>query len=356
MKVLLTDGNSGQTHGALSAARALAVAGHEVHVTVSRSLSTASWSRHSQRRIPVPTADRPDFAVAVRRLVETEPYDLVLPASDTALLQLGLPSAVLVDKGHLHARAASAGVDTPRQLSFDSGGELIRRAAELRWPVAVKSAAKSTQKSIPAFRADGPADLEALAEFPGPVVVEEWLSGEQRAVAGVIWQGRVRALVHQRYVRTWPRQCGVGAFAVTTEPVEELEEGLEELLQGHEGLFQCQYIGGRLHDVNPRVYGSLSLAVRAGVNLPDLVCRLASGDGVGLSTPLRARPGVGYRWVEGDLRHAYDAWQAGDMTAGSALRLLRPRRGTAHPDLWLSDPGPSVARLLYAARAGRATR
>ncbi len=186
--------------------------------------------------------------------------------------------------------------------------------------------------------------------WPGshpPVVVEEYLNGEQRSVAGVMWRGRLRAVVHQRYVRTWPRDCGVASYAVTTGSDEELESKIEVLLQGFDGLFQCQLIDGRLHDVNPRVYGSMSLAVRAGANLADALCRLAHGEEVGLKRPLRARPDVAYRWIEGDMRHLSQAWRAGETTPWSALRVLRPRRGTAHSDVWLSDLGPSLARLAH---------
>lgn len=356
MKVLVTDGSTGQAHGALSAVRTLAQAGHAVDVTVSGPLSVAGWSRHSRRRHRVPPADTPGYADAVRRLRDEERYDVVFPASDAALLRLEWPGAELVDKQRLHDRAAAVGLPTPAQWTFDSGEELVRSAGDVRWPVVVKAAAKSSELAHPAFRADSPTDLGPLAGSRHPVVLEEWLAGEQVAVSGVMWGGRLRAVTHQRYVRSWPRQCGIAAYAVTAQPDERLEAGLARLLADHDGVFQCQLIDGRLHDVNPRVFGSMALSARAGVNLLDVVCRLTSGEDLGARTPLRARPGVAYRWIEGDLRHLGEARRCGDLTTGETLGALRPRRGTAHPDIWPSDPGPTLARFGYAVRARKADR
>lgn len=65
---------------------------------------------------------------------------------------------------------------------------------------------------------------------------------------------------------------------------------------------------------------------------------------------MRGRPGVFFRWLEGDVRHLLKAVRVGQMSAEQALRELAPRRGTAHSTESLSDPGPMVNRLWYATR------
>ena len=181
---------------------------------------------------------------------------------------------------------------------------------------------------------------------------EEWLEGEQTALCGVLHQGRLVAAVHQRYLRTWPNEVGDASAAVTTEPDLDLERQVTDALSGYDGVFQTELIAGTVHDVNPRVYGSISLATHAGVNLPDLAARLAVGQAPPTST-LRARAGVRHRWLEGDLRHVASGVRTGDLSARQAASILRPRRGTVHPDLVWSDLRPTLTRLRFAARQVR---
>jgi predicted ATP-grasp superfamily ATP-dependent carboligase len=144
-------------------------------------------------------------------------------------------------------------------------------------------------------------------------------------------------------VRIWPVDCGTASAAVTTEPDVELESRLRRLLAGHEGVFQVQLIGDQVIDVNPRVYGSLPLAVAAGANLPAIACAATAG-----RTPdslVRARPGVRYRWLEGDVRRVVHDIRRGHLSPWAGARALAPRRGTAHSVESLRDPGPGLARL-----------
>jgi len=119
------------------------------------------------------------------------------------------------------------------------------------------------------------------------------------------------------------------------------------LLEGYEGYFHAQFAGPYLLDLNLRVHTSHPLAVAAGVNLVGIYCDLLRGEEV---SPVRGRPAVFFRWLEGDVRHLVKAVRVGRMSAGQALRELAPRRGTVHSTESLSDPGPMFNRLWYAAR------
>jgi len=96
------------------------------------------------------------------------------------------------------------------------------------------------------------------------------------------------------------------------------------------------------------VYGSLPLAVAAGANLPAIACRAAAGEHG--SDIVRARPGVCYRWLEGDFRRVLHDVRHGSLTLRAAGRALWPRRGTAHSVESVRDPGPGLVRLMGAAR------
>jgi len=130
-----------------------------------------------------------------------------------------------------------------------------------------------------------------------------------------------------------------------------VEGRLRGLLEGHEGIFQAQFAGGYLLDLNPRVYGSMPLAVAAGANLPGIYSDLLRGSDEP-APPIRARPGVRFRWIEGDVRHLAWAVRRREMTMGQAVEALRPRRRTAHSTESLGDPLPMLVRLRYAASRG----
>jgi predicted ATP-grasp superfamily ATP-dependent carboligase len=339
--VLITDGGDGQARSSLAAVRALAQGGYRPAVTVSSQSSLAAASRYCARQLDVPPVTHPGYADAVRAELEARPYLAVLPASDAALLALSAPVEHLVDKTLLMDRARLAGLSVPPTQIFRTRDELLS-ANDLEFPSVLKPAISTVPARLIATRAE----LVANVDGAGPFILQPYLTDNLRAAAGVLWKGRLVGAVHQRYLRTWPGDCGTACAAQTVQPDLELEGRLLRLLDGYEGIFQAQLAGDFLLDLNPRVYGSLPLAVAAGANLPLIYCDRVAGKKAPL---IRARPGVFYRWLEGDLRHLGWAVRGGRMGIGSALAALRPHPGTAHSTEWLRDPMPMVARLRHAA-------
>lgn len=350
---LVTDGGNGQNRSAVAAVRALAAGGYSAVVTVSGPGSLAAASRACTRTVAVPRVDDPGYAGAVRAEVRRNGYAVVLPASDAALVALDWPGRHLVDKSLLAERAAAAGVPVPPEQRFDDGAALLRAADELTYPVVVKPAVRSSSRQPPVRRADGPVDLDAVAGATAPLVVQPFVPDPMSAVAGVVWQGRLAAVVHQRYLRTWPTRTGTASALISVDGDRDLEERLPALLAGHEGVFQAQFVGRYLVDVNPRVYGSLPLAVAAGANLPAVYADLRCGRSVPFA---RGAAGVRYRWVEGDVRAVLTAWRRRERGAVASAAALLPRRGTAHSTESLLDPGPVVARVRHGLLARRASR
>jgi predicted ATP-grasp superfamily ATP-dependent carboligase len=342
--VLVTDHVDGRSRSAVATVRAVAAAGYRAAVTVSGGRSAAAASRFCSATVTVPRPGEAGYAAAVREELAARDYAVVLPASDAALVALGRPGAALVDKSVLPARAAAAGFRMPETIEFPDAAALAGAAADLPYPVVVKPAVKASAASV-ARRVDHAAALLAVAaQLDGPVVVQPFHDGDIRAVCGVIHDGALLACVHQSYLRIWPPDCGVACAAVTVAPDTAVESGLPALLAGHDGVFQLQLVDGLLIDVNPRVYGSLPLAVAAGANLPGIAAAAAQGRSGGI---VRGREGVRYRWLEGDLRHVARSVRAGRL---GELPALRPRRGTAHSVESVRDPGPALARLVDVTR------
>jgi CelD/BcsL family acetyltransferase involved in cellulose biosynthesis len=352
-QVLITDAGDAQARSAVAAVRALGAAGYTPAVARSGPYSLAAASRFCRRVVDIPPAGHPAFRSAVEAELKGGSYLTILPSSDAALLGLQAPVEDLVNKQRITERARAAGLPTPPTQTFDSAEEALSRRHEIEFPVVVKPAARRSAAPAPSYLAPGPGDLMTAAEWNCPLLIQPYLREEVHAVCGVVWQGRLMASVHQRYLRTWPADCGTSSAAVTIEPDLDLDERLLMMLEGYDGIFQAQFAGRYLLDLNPRVYGSLPLAVAAGANLVGVYCDLLAGRE---SPPVRARAGVFYRWLEGDLRSLWTAIRRGQMPVSSALGELRPRRGAAHSTESLRDPRPALVRAAYALRQGRRSR
>jgi predicted ATP-grasp superfamily ATP-dependent carboligase len=192
---------------------------------------------------------------------------------------------------------------------------------------------------------------EALKDLSGAEgLIQPYIPGKLVSIAGVSWKGTLVCALHQASIRIWPLRAGVSSYAETIPPNTQLEQGVGRLLHliGWSGLFQAQFIHGLsgehyLIDLNPRIYGSLALAVAAGLNLPGIWADLVLGRQPDIGD---YRIGTRFRHEEKDLRALTTMLMNGE--GSNALRGLVPRRNTTHAIFSLRDSMPvltSLARL-----------
>jgi predicted ATP-grasp superfamily ATP-dependent carboligase len=144
-------------------------------------------------------------------------------------------------------------------------------------------------------------------------------------------RGRVRTAFAHRRLREKPPSGGVSVLCESVAPDPHLIEQAATLLgplRWH-GVAMLEYKQDRrtgqpfLLEVNGRFWGSLQLAVDAGVDFPYLAYQLALGQP--LIAPATYRVGVKSRWLLGDLDHLVS-------------------RMRSKPDR--DDPGPSKLRTV----------
>jgi predicted ATP-grasp superfamily ATP-dependent carboligase len=340
--VLVTDGGNGQTRDAVAAVRGLAAGGYRPAITLSQRSWLNGSSKYATRRVRVPPLEDERFAEGIRAEATRNGYLAVIPASEAALLALGVSRPELSDKLSLAEAASAVGLMTPPSRVFASTDDLLAAADELEYPVVIKPLTRRHR----AWAAVTSNDLTRGMVGDGIVVVQPLLPGPLHAISGVVWDGRLIAAVHEHWLRTWPPRSGLPSAAMTVRPDPEIEDRLVALLAGYEGLFSAQMAGTYLFDVNLRIHSSHALAVSAGVNLISLYCDLVRGRHVPV---MRAKPGAFYRWLEGDVRYVVDAIRAGTMGLGSACWMLLPRWQTAHSIESIRDPLPMVRRIVDAA-------
>ncbi|MFL5886917.1 MAG: ATP-grasp domain-containing protein [Thermoleophilaceae bacterium] len=375
MRALIFDGRDARA--SLGGVRALAAGGWEVDVAAPGP-TLAGASRHVRRRHPVPLPEDglDAFLDALAAAIGEGGHEVLFVSSDSDMLVVGaererIPALVpypdvtamrrCMDKVLLSEAASRVGLAAPPVAS--SAEEAVARFAGGR-PVIVKerlhgsvgAGGRPTHvdpliTTDPGEVARRVAKIEAAGAVP---MIQPAVSGTLMAFSSVVdGDGRMLARVQQEAERTWPDGlgCSVRARTVAVDPglADRVAALLREL--GWHGLSELQFLvpdagEPQLIDFNGRFYGSLSLALAAGVNMPDLWARLATGRAV--SPAGDARPGLRYQWLEGDLRAVREG-------AGSPLGSLRYAVGAQHSVSDLRDPKPALHRLraLVAERRGR---
>jgi len=331
---------TGDSRGAVAAVRALAAAGCRPAVTTSGSGSMAGASRFCARRIRVPDAalDPTGYAAAIRAEADRTLYLAILPATDAAITALALPEARLMDKVAWAPMARDAGLAVPPTAVFGSREELAAAADRLDFPIV----AKPNLKRFTAQYLAGPQDLDRVPDVPGRLLVQPYLRDPMHGMIGLAWHGRLVAATQFRYERVWPFPCGTVSAAETVVPDEALIRAFERLLVDFDGIFHADLAGPYLLDLNPRIHATLPLAAAAGTDLIALYCGLLRGHTVG---PARGRPGIFFRWLEGDTRSIVRGVRDGRLGLRDAVRAGRPRRGEVHGVESLTDPLPMLQRL-----------
>jgi predicted ATP-grasp superfamily ATP-dependent carboligase len=387
--VLLTNA---EERSVLAACRSLQRDGYDVGGASFTSLAPAQWSRACRRRVRVADArrDAAGFVEGLRSELASRPYAALIPGSDSALLAisrererlsglttLGLPAHQIVERvlsrTHMTEAARAAGLTCVPTIPCAGVDEALAACRELSYPVAVKSADAALARAGAVSGAPkgrlvrSEAELRRQApDFGADLLLQPVVPGEPVSFAGVIAGGQLLAVVVARYLRMWPPSGGSVAFAETIAAPPRLEEQVRRLLAGlgWEGIFELELIdtgatsrsGYVPIDLNPRPYGSMALASAAGAPLAAIWCdwllggeaRAAADDRL-----VRARPGVRYRWEDGDLRHL--AWQLRHGRLRASLRPLRPRRGTVHAHFQFKDPLPLLARIAYLSKRALAS-
>jgi predicted ATP-grasp superfamily ATP-dependent carboligase len=371
-RILVTDV---EERALLAVCRGLAQAGYRVSGVAGTRPAAGHWSKSVERKytLPNPRLDAEGFVAGLAAIAAEGDHAVLIPGVDAAVLavsehralfepylKIGLPPHDVVvrsfDKLALFEAADVAGLGPPPTTICASEDTALEVASNYGYPVVVKPARSFSRDRArmltSAFARDEGELRVLLPSFGVPLTIQRHETGSVVSCGGVAAQGKPIGLCVARYERTWPPKGGSASSSRTIASPPGLEDRLERLLGElrWEGLFELELIEteGRLAsiDFNPRPYGSLTLAVESGANLPALWCDWLLGRA---PAPARGRVGVCYRWEEAELLNLFAALRRGSFRTAAAL--LRPEHGTAHAFLRAGDPAPLAARALALARA-----
>jgi cation diffusion facilitator CzcD-associated flavoprotein CzcO/predicted ATP-grasp superfamily ATP-dependent carboligase len=375
--VLVSDA---ETRGVVAACRGLAADGFRVTAAAGSPWAVSHWSRscHRRLRMPHPVGDEDRFVAELERVLTEDRHAVLLPGSDASLLaisghrerlephvRLGLPRHDVVlralDKLLLGDAASSIGLPAPDVAVCWDVADAMGAVERLGLPVILKAVqsvfmVNGRARRSGSVRVERQDSLPALIpEYGKPCLLQRSEPGAVLSFAGVMAEGSLLAVALSRYERTWYPEAGNACFSRAVDPPAALRERVEALMADleWEGIFELELIerpdgSWAAIDLNPRVYGSMALAVAAGANLPAVWCRHVLGQS---PAPAVARAGIRYRWEDADLRHLLRQASRGRLRDSAAV--LRPRRRVTHAHFSLKDPGPLAARVLYLAGVAR---
>lgn len=360
--VIVTDG---EQRAALAIVRSLGRTGFRCIATSVSGASLAGASRHCAAEVALPEPLRaPDeFAGEIERLVSRHQARLVVPVGEAAMLALlpvrdRLAPAVipfgelesfrrLSDKAELLDVAKTLGIAIPAQCVVASRANAATiDFRTLSYPLVLKPARSigehgGARRSLRVAHATSAAELrELLGRLPDeayPLLLQERVVGPGIGIFLLRWDDAVVASFAHRRLREKPPSGGISVYRESIAEPPALLERSRALLEhfAWRGVAMVEY---KVHsatgvaylmEINGRFWGSLQLAIDAGVDFPRLLAGLALGERVERVERAPRYRRVRSRWWWGEVDHLL-------------TRLRRSRR-----ELHLSTDTPSIARTVY---------
>ena len=366
--VLVTDG---EQRAALALVRSLGRAGYTLHVAGARAGTPAGASRwcRSEAIVSDASADPAGFARDIETLAARLGATFLIPVTESALLALlplkdrlhnvviPFPDVVafqrICDKALVLEHARALGISIPDQRTLAGPPRTAAELGDLAYPVVIKPSRSVAERNGRRVKLgvrharDGAQlaqELAALDSAAFPVLLQQRVVGPGVGIFLLVWNGRVLARFAHRRLREKPPAGGVSVYRESIAADPELVALSTRLLESFDwhGVAMVEYKVDAatgtpyLMEINGRFWGSLQLAIDAGVDFPKLLLEAAAG---GSPAPvLSYRTGIRSRWWWGDVDQL----------------LLRLRRSPEALSLPPGEPGAlrSLARFLVLWRPG----
>jgi len=333
VRVLITDGNE---RAALAVTRALGRQQVEVMVGAESTRCLAGASRYCRQRIiyPSPYQEPERFVTCLLDAVHKYRMDALFPISDIAMHVLGpeklrfephthvpIPMAEVFqeisDKYRLMRQAVEEGVPIPDTLFVPDGrlDGLSDRVTE--FPVVVKPGCSLVKQSgrwtkTNVCYANSRDELQHLYRdrpyLRQPSLIQRRVVGEGQGLFVLMQEGTPLGMFAHRRIRERPPSGGVSVLRESIALPKDMIEATLKLLRRVKwhGVamveFKVDAVSKRplLMEINGRFWGSLQLAIDAGINFPFLLLNMARG-GTARVPENAYRIGVKSRWLLGDL-------------------------------------------------------
>lgn len=335
-RALVLDANQ---RSALAVTRSLGRQGVPVVTTDETLQALSGSSRFSVQYFtcPSPRIQPVQFIEFLTELVNQEHIEILLPMTEltTTLLlshQTSFPSAIipfpdiqtvdsLANKCSLMRVAESLAIPIPQTWYVDDPDHLLFKLDELPYPLVLKPGKSWVYRDAKWVRnavrfANNPLTAqEILASDPAfrghPFMLQQCVSGNGEGIFAIYDRGKALGFFAHRRLREKPPSGGVSVLCESVPLNPTILAHARTLLDeaAWHGVamveFKVDEADGTpyLMEINTRFWGSLQLAIDAGVDFPWLLYQLACGD---KPSPVEGyKSGIRLRWLLGDVDNLY---------------------------------------------------
>jgi len=293
--------------------------------------------------------------------------DVLIPAAPAEKFR------AISDKQLVMEAAAACGLGVPAQIVLSVPVEMSSlNAAELHFPMVVKptrSVALNNGSQVKlgvVHCSDREALRRALDSLPPaayPLLLQQRIVGPGLGIFMLLWDGELVAAFAHRRLREKPPAGGVSVYRESIAADPALLQRSRQLLDrfGWSGVAMIEYkVDARtgtpfVMEINGRFWGSLQLAIDAGVDFPCLLMARAFGEKV--YGPSEYKLGIRSKWEWGEVDYVLARLRRTDVDLSlppgspgrlrAVLRALLPwLPGDRFEVLRPSDPAPFLRETL----------
>lgn len=360
---------------------------------VPKSLAGGSHYAASEVLLPDPLGGTDGYCRAVAQVVAERGARVLLPITEGSTLALlerrdlfpsaRIPTAELetfrraADKAFVLALAPTVGIATPSQWTVSGGQDDIPDIPPGQYPVVIKPSRSvigpdGARRKVGVSYAESPDDLgrkiAGLGRDAGPLLIQTRIDGPGMGIFMLRWGGEVLATFAHRRIREKPPSGGVSVLCESISASSDLISKSTALLAALDwnGVAMVEYKQDSrtgqpyLMEINPRFWGSLQLAIDAGIDFPRYLVDVALGLEI---DPAHSWPaGLRSRWRWGEIDHLLTRLRRSrrelDLPADApgvirtAISVLAPWRPRTRSEVFRwSDPVPSFRETAAWIRA-----
>lgn len=300
MSVFVTDSDSRQV---LAIIRSLGEKGIAVTAGDNKRFAMGFFSKHCTEKMLYPSpVENPDlFKRRLLGYLSRNKIDVFMPVSNPILLSVSrsldefsrytsvpVPPFTTMIKALDKSLTLNVAAEIPHPVTFspEKYSDVSKIAKKANYPLVIKPRTSSGSRGIK--YANNAAELvyyfKVTAEKYGIPLVQEYIPGDEMYGVSALLNkdAKVRAYFVHKRIRQFPLTGGPSTYRVSVSNELIAKMGIKLLEEmGWYGVAMVEFKVDRrdgepkLIEVNPRFWGSLSLAIEAGVDFPYLLYRLA---------------------------------------------------------------------------------
>ena len=333
--ILILDG---EERSSLAAVRSLGKCGLRILVGSESKTSLAGVSKYCTKQVTYasPYHDRQRFIRDIQNIIKHEKIDVLLPMTDVSVYNTlehedELKRHVKImscsyeqyvqasNKINLVNLSKKLNIPVPGSIIVETHSDVVLRKNQLQYPLVLKPRASLVSEGNTIYKAgvrivdtydEIVKSIENNIVFKHPFMIQEKLNGEGLGVFALCNYGKPVVVFAHRRIREKPPWGGVSVLCESTAPDPQAEYYALSLLKklNWHGIAMVEFKRDNktgipmLMETNARFWGTLQLAIDAGVDFPKLLYQQCIGT---LKEEKITYTYSRLRWLLGDLDNLY---------------------------------------------------